>query len=326
MVWLWKPFHRCFVSFKRQWNIRASLIDAFVSFLQLSYVKFLIVSFYFLFRTHLYKADGNPVRESYLFYDATIEYFSRDHLPYAILAIAVLSVVNILPMLLLCFYPCSWFQKCLNCCRLSHQALHTFMDAFQGYYKNGTDGTRDCRWFSGVYFVVRIFTFFIAFVVPTISLFTLFSGMFLLVLLTLIAIVQPYKVSFYNSVDAMLILVLALFCFSAVGSSFLQNNNVFSYRALNWLPTMLTILGIAPLVYIFLVTLYNLFLRSEVLQQGFSKVLGLLKCRKLSSRWNCSEESLPERLSNPEECAALLQESLTHGQDTYESTSTSNYQ
>ena len=154
VVLLWKPFHRCFVSFKRQWNIRASLIDAFVSFLQLSYVKFLIVSFYFLFPTHLYKVDGNPVKESYLLFDATIEYFSKDHLPYAILAIVVLSVVNILPMLLLCFYPCSCFQKFLNCSRLSHQALHTFMDAFQGCYKNGTDGTRDCRWFSGVYFVV----------------------------------------------------------------------------------------------------------------------------------------------------------------------------
>ena len=28
VVWLWKPFHTCFVSFKREWNIRTSLIDA----------------------------------------------------------------------------------------------------------------------------------------------------------------------------------------------------------------------------------------------------------------------------------------------------------
>ena len=317
VVWLWKPFHRCFVSFKRQWNIRASLIDAFVSFLQLSYVKFLIVSFHFLFPTHLYKADGNPVKESYLFFDATVEYFSRDHLPYAILAIVVLSVVNILPMLLLCFYPFSWFQKCLNCCRLSHQALHTFMDAFQGYYKNGTDGTRDCRWFSGVYFVVRIFIFFIALVVPTISLFALFSGIFLLVPLTLIAIVQPYKVSFYNSVDVLLILLLALFGFFAAGSLFIRKSGVFLYMALKWTHIMQIIFESAPLVYIFMVALYNLFLRSRILRLWFSKVWSLVPFRKLSSRWNCSEESLPERLSNPEECAALLQEPLNHGQDTY---------
>ena len=325
VVWLWKPFHRCFVSFKRQWNIRASLIDAFVSFLQLSYVKFLIVSFYFLFPTHLYKADGHPVKESYLLYDATIEYFSRDHLPYAILAIVVLSVVNILPMLLLCFYPCSWFQKCLNCCRLSHQALHTFMDAFQGYYKNGTDGTRDCRWFSGVYFAARIAIFFIALVVPTTSLFALFSGIFLLVPLTLTAIVQPYKVSFYNSVDVWLFLSLALFCFSAVGGLLVVEGGVFVHTASKWISLMLTIFGTAPLIYIFMVALYYLFLRSKILQQWFSKVWSLVPCRKLSSRWNCSEELLPERLSNPEECAALLQEPLDHGQDTYGSTRTSTY-
>ena len=325
VVWLWKPFHRCFVSFKRQWNIRASLIDAFISFLQLSYVKFLIVSFLFLFPTHLYKADGNPVKESYLLYDATIEYFSRDHLPYAILAIVVLSVVNVLPMLLLCFYPFSWFQKCLNCCRLSHQALHTFMDAFQGYYKNGTDGTRDCRWFSGVYFAARIAIFFIALIVPTTSLFALFSGVFLLVPLTLIAIVQPYKVSFYNSVDILLILLLTLFFFSAVGVFFIQKSGVFVHMALKWISPMLTIFGTAPLIYIFMIALYYLFLRSKILRQCFSRVWSLVQCRKLSSRWNCSQESLPERLSYPEECAALLQEPLDHGQVTYGSTSTSKY-
>ena len=322
VVWLWKPFHRCFVSFKRQWNIRASLIDAFVSFLQLSYVKFLIVSFYFLFPTHLYKANGNPVKESYLLFDATIEYFSKDHLPYAILAIVVLGVVNILPLLLLCFYPCSCFQKFLNCSRLSHQALHTFMDAFQGCYKNGTDGTRDRRWFSGVYFVVRILIFSIALIVPTTSLLALFSGILLLFPLTLIAVVQPYKLSFYNSIEVVLILLFTLFFFSAAGYLQIRKGGVFVHMASKWINPMLTIFGTAPLVYIFMVTLYYLCLRNKISQQWFSKVWSLLQCRKLSSRWNCSEESLPERLSNPEECESLLQEPLNHGQDTYGSTST----
>ena len=322
VVLLWKPFHRYFVSFKRQWNIRASLIDAFVSFLQLSYVKFLIVSFYFLFPTHLYKVDGNPVKESYLLFDATIEYFSKDHLPYAILAIVVLSVVNILPMLLLCFYPCSCFQKFLNCSRLSRQALHTFMDAFQGCYKNGTDGTRDRRWFSGVYFVVRILIFSIALIVPTTSLFVLFSGILLLFPLTLIAVVQPYKLSFYNSIDVVLILLFALFFFSAAGYLQIRKGGVFVHMASKLINPMLTVFGTAPLVYIFMVTLYYLCLRNKISQQWISKVWSLLQCRKLSSRWNCSEESLPERLSNPEECSSLLQEPLNHDQDTYGSAST----
>ena len=42
VVWLWKPF--CRIScFQRQWNIRNSLIETFVTFLLLSYVMYLLI-------------------------------------------------------------------------------------------------------------------------------------------------------------------------------------------------------------------------------------------------------------------------------------------
>ena len=59
-------------------------------------------------------------------------------------------------ILLMCLYPCQWFQKCLNHCRLQSHFLHTFIDAFQGCYKDGTNGSRDCRWFAGLYLFTRI--------------------------------------------------------------------------------------------------------------------------------------------------------------------------
>ena len=274
VVWLWKPFHRCFVCFRRQWDIRTSLIDAFVSFLQLSYVKFLIVSFYFLTPVHLYTVSGQPVKESYLLFDATIEYFGQHHLPYAILAIVVLSVFNIFSMLLMCFYPCSWFQKFLN---YSYQALHTFMEAFQGCYKNGTDATRDYRWFSGVYFMIRISVFFIAVIVPTIELFVLFTG------IILIAVVRPYKLPFYNSVDVVLIVIFSLFCFSAVGSLRIHEGTRFVRTASKLIHPMLFISTITPLVYISMVVPYYLFLRQQLSQHWFSKIWSrsLLQCLKL---------------------------------------------
>ena len=322
VVSLWKPFHRCFVCFRRQWNIRTSLINAFVSFLQLSYVKLLIVSFYFLTPVHLYTVSGQPVKESYLLFDATIEYFGQHHLPYAILATVILSVFNIFPMLLLCFYPCLWFQKFLNCCRLSHHALHTFMDAFQGCYRNRTDGTRDCRWFSAVYFMAQILIFFIALIVPTIQIFALFTGMLLLLPLILTAVVQPYKSSLYNSIDVVLLVIFVLFFFSVVGGLQIREGSMFVRMASNLINPMLFICAIAPLVYIFMVVLYYLFLRHQLSQQCFSKLWSSLQCQKLSSRWKYSEEPLPERLSNPEECAALLQEPLNHDQGTYGSMNT----
>ena len=36
------------------------------------------------------------------------------------------------------------------------------MDAFQGHYKNGTNGTRDCRYLTAMYLLVRIVYFTIA--------------------------------------------------------------------------------------------------------------------------------------------------------------------
>ena len=313
VVSLWKPFHRCFVCFRRQWNIRASLIDAFVSFLVLSYMKFLIVSFYFLIPVRLYKVDAQPIKESYLFFDATIEYFGQHHLPYAILAIVVLSLFNIFPILLLCFYPCSWFQKFLNCCRLSHHALHMFMDAFQGCYKNGTDGMRDCRWFSGVYFIVRIAVFLVASTAPS-ELFAIFVGMLLLLPIALVAVVQPYKVPFYNGVDTVLILTVALFSFSAIVDFIKRDNMIFNlYPPVHLVTFMLCIFGITPLIYITIVILYHVFLKHVIPHPWLSIVWRLLQCQKQSTR---REEVLPERLTNPEECAALLQEPISHGHGT----------
>ena len=319
VMWLWKPFRRLFVFFRRQWDIRASLIDAFVSFLVLSYIKFLIVSFNFLIPVNLYKVDTEAVKvkESYLFFDATVEYFSQHHLPYAILAIVVLSLFNIFPMLLLCFYPCTWFQKCLNCCRLSHQALHTFMDAFQGCYKNGTDGTRDCRWFSGVYFVVRIALFLAASTIPTVQTFAAFSGILLLFPVALVAVVQPYKVPLYNSIDVLLLLSFSLFSFAAVVQFLGQGNTIFMLHAFDhFIRAMLCLFGIIPLIYITVIVLYRV-LYKHILR-GWLSVLWwrLLRCQKQST---CSDESesLPERLSNPVECAALFQEPVNQVQDAH---------
>ena len=48
------------------------------------------------------------------------------------------------------------FQKCLGCCGRRLLALHAFADVLQGCYKNGNNGTRDCRYFAGLYLVFRI--------------------------------------------------------------------------------------------------------------------------------------------------------------------------
>ena len=141
-----------------RWDPKGSVINAFATFLLLSYSKLLTVSYSLLDASTLYNNRGERVGPAVLLYfDASIEYFSRQHLPFAVLAICVLLVFVVFPMLLLLLYPMRSFQRCLGyCTRIRWQFLHTFADAFQGCYKNGTNGTRDYRYFAGLYLVFRI--------------------------------------------------------------------------------------------------------------------------------------------------------------------------
>ena len=156
IVWLWRPFSRClaFVLKRREFNF--SLVHTFSSFLLLSYSKILFVSFQLLSTTNLYDPKGQVVVQTMVYYDASIGYFGSTHLPFALLSIFVLCVFVILPALVLLLYQTRIFQKSLGCCRVRWHALHAFADTFNGYYKNGTEGTRDYRYFAGLYIMFRI--------------------------------------------------------------------------------------------------------------------------------------------------------------------------
>ena len=43
---------------------------------------------------------------TYPYYDGSLEYFGLEHRPYAILALLMFVLFNLMPLLLLCLYPC----------------------------------------------------------------------------------------------------------------------------------------------------------------------------------------------------------------------------
>ena len=95
---------------------------------------------------------GTEIKKKFLYYDANIEYFGHDHLPFAVLALLIGFIFVFLPFLLLVLYPCRCFQRFLNCLGLRCQTLHIFMDAFQGIYKIEP---YDLKYFSALYFLLR---------------------------------------------------------------------------------------------------------------------------------------------------------------------------
>ena len=58
LVILWKPFLKIFSLFRRNWEIRTSVIDAYDTFFLLSNVKFLSVSFDLLFPVKVYQLSS----------------------------------------------------------------------------------------------------------------------------------------------------------------------------------------------------------------------------------------------------------------------------
>ena len=216
LVWLWRPFHRCCVRFTRIMDIQSSIIKAFATFLLLSYVKLLNTTLDILLPVKLYHYDINPSKDShgwYVYYDASYQYFSKDHLPYAIMSIVIFLVFCLSPLILLVLYPMSCFQR--HCYGANNHALHTFVDAFQGHYKDGTEpGTRDCRWFAAIYFLGRIIILYIIFGAVKNSVCYTLAGFVFMAIGMLIMLLQPFKSTKVNTYHTVLLFVMAIGCLS----------------------------------------------------------------------------------------------------------------
>ena len=303
IVYLWKPFHKYFVHFRREWNIRGSLINAFATFLLLSYVKFLYTSFALLFPTSVFDIHGKPLTKMYLYYDGTLEYFGREHLPFAILALVVFVIFNLFPLLLLLLYPCQCFQRCLNYYGIQCQVLHMFMDTFQGSYKDGSNGTRDCRWFAALYLILRIAPLFV-FILVGPSKFVLYPLVLLfIVAVFLTAVFHPHKSPFHNAADIFLLLVLI-----SIGISFLALDaavyrNHYTSHATH---TLATILLFIPASYLIAFLFYKLFARVRVIQ-CFQKLCVVMPCNPCQES-KVDESSLPwpDRVVHAEDYEPIL--------------------
>ena len=206
-----KPLKSFIYLFKHNWNIKSSVIEGFATFMFLSHVKLLGVSFDLLIPVQVCHPSKNTTCKWALYYDSTVVYFSSEHIPYAVLAIVIFVVLVITPMLTLALYPLSIFQRCASHFPQRWQiALHFLMDSFQGCYKDGTEpGCRDCRWFSVVAFVLRLLIF------GTFAFFYAFISLWVVILVCtaiLTIIVNPNKPQFKHHSDHFAIFLIFLAC------------------------------------------------------------------------------------------------------------------
>ena len=211
------PFGRLSRKLKQPWDVKTSLIDVFASFIFLSTSRLLSASFILLIPSYSYSLKGSTLTStSYVFNAPNVAYLSSNHLPFALTAVVVILLLNLLPMMLLFVYPLKSFQRLLNKLNVNSNSLRTFIEVFQGSFKDGTSGTRDYRFFSG---------FLLLFEVVLSLLFWLIRGIFyypsasicILLYCILIASCQPYKRRQDNYIT---VAMLASFLCTYVGLTF----------------------------------------------------------------------------------------------------------
>ena len=215
VVWLWMPFHKCLVRFRKQWNIQSYLVNALATFMVLSYIKILNVSFLFLMYTDVYNMKGKLVNKALWYVDGRYNLISREYLPYLVLALSMLLIFNVLPLVLLTFYPFRWFQNVLNIlpCSKPKLALQIFMDAFHGCYK---DTPHDYRHFAALYLAVRFMNPFVCSIFRKYYAYVPASSLVLVFILALVTKFQPYKCKKSNIVDTVMLVGLIIECFNMI--------------------------------------------------------------------------------------------------------------
>ena len=276
IVWLWQPFHTCLVKLRRGYrNSKNDAVDVFSAFFLLSYSKFMFQTTFFLSCTEI-----RNISDDYYYlvmeYDPSVPCSGSRYYLVAVPAILFLFIINILPTLLIVFYPIKVFRKCLSKCKLDSLSLTAFTEKFYSCYRDGLDGGRDMRSFAGFYFLLRYLPFlFYSFQLQDTFL-NLWTYCVLVSLSSAITIslVQPYKKTYMNVLDTLLLALQAYTC--AVLSQWIISTRM---------ETTLSIIFCIPSLAFVLILLFGV---QKNLYRWLSNVI-TAKCRSSSKNYSLSE-------------------------------------
>ena len=212
----WRPFHKCFVKLRKQWDVKNDIIDVFAAFFLLSCSKLVYQSVLLMQCPLVMKANSTSGDVSLTHVagnDLTSTCGSIHYLSFAIPATLIVLLVLLL-ILLLILYPFKWFRNC--CCFnkrgcLNQTSVNIFIEKFHSSYRNGLDGGKDMRSFSGLYFGLRILST-LYFVTYRYLPHWIYECILFLSSAMLIALVRPYKKTYMNVLDSLLLSLLAVNC------------------------------------------------------------------------------------------------------------------
>ena len=196
-------------------TVRTSVIHGISTFLVMCYAQCIKVSLFLLTPAYIFPEENSkfypPPR---VWLNGEVVYFSKEHLPYALPAMFCLLVVGFLPVLILSYPLLNQVITFLGCenlkiIKLVSRSIPTskfkpLLDSIQGCFKD------NMRFFAGLYFLYRWAILLIHMRAENFSFYYVAVGCFLLFILTMHTICQPYIKRAHNIIDALLIANLVL--------------------------------------------------------------------------------------------------------------------
>ena len=197
-------------------TIRTSIIHGISSFLVICYTKLVYVSILILNPVHFHVESNsgyNPRPRIWM--NGEIEFFSKQHLPYALPALFSLLTIGLLPPVLFLSYPLlNKVLARLGCedskaanflsCQYCVTNLKPLLDSFQSCFKD------NMRFLAGLYFIYRWTVLFVYVVTRDYGSYYTVVGCVFLGILVLHMVCQPYIKREHNIIDTLLLANLVL--------------------------------------------------------------------------------------------------------------------
>ena len=214
VAWIWNKFNRCFPKWNAKFDANNTMIDVFATFFLLSYVKLVFTSFRIIsYGTTLNTKNFSELKLLHVNMDPSIKYFGTEHLPFAV-ASAIILVLVVIPLpLLLALYPIRVFRSLLFKCPLSNRsmaAFYMFVNKFYRSCRNGLDGGRDMRSFICVHFALRVIVSYLSVDEILADLSFTLEILVYVVSSLLFAIFQPYKRTYVNITETLILANMAI--------------------------------------------------------------------------------------------------------------------
>ena len=294
IVQLWRPFHKCVAKLRRSYDPKASIFNAFATFTLLSFSNILFIGSHFILTVRVYADSSSSHNCTYKLYYDPGESPAKDT-PYFV--ILLLTGFTLFPILLLCLYPIRCMRRI--CCK-DLRFLQSFVDAFQGHYKDSTNGTRDYRAMASSQFIIRVLLAY-NYLAHTLSTKMKFN----LVSLTCMSICylsfRPYKNKYMNIIEGL------LYCLAAILTTMLATTSMRLHGVglMMYLMLLLILLPSVVVMFVFLQKLIIMVLHLECTNNSISCTY--LKTHLFKMKEEASTPTrLPHRLEHPNEYTPLL--------------------